>query len=232
MSNTGHHSHEQTVWRGRIVEDASIAAMLVHGRGDSARGISQLADVLPLDDAVIAAPQATGNTWYPYSFLAPLAMNEPGLSSGISVIGDIVDQLVERGLPSSAIVLIGFSQGACLVAEFVARNPRRYAGLAVLSGGLIGSGDRDDHQPPADKLFEYDGHLDGTPVFLGCSDIDPHIPWARVEQSAEVFKRLGASVDLQQYPGMGHTVNYDELRRVSGLIRSARDPSAHFPPGR
>ena len=155
------------------------------------------------------APQAAGYAWYPNSFLAPIASNEPGLSSGLAVIASLLEKLAEAGIPPERTILLGFSQGACLSLEFAARNARRYGGLAGLSGGLIG---------PDGTPRDYPGSLDGTPVFLGCSDVDPHVPKKRVELSAEVLQRLGGNVTTRLYPRMGHTVNRDEIRQVQDMM--------------
>jgi len=159
------------------------------------------------------APQATRNTWYPNSFLAPIPSNEPGLSSGLAVIATILAQLAEAGIPAERTMLLGFSQGACLALEFAARNARCYGGLVGLSGALIG---------PDDTPRNYGGSLEGTPVFLGCSDNDFHIPRERVVQSAEVFKRLGGNVTARLYPGLGHTVNRDETLFVQGMMADVK----------
>lgn len=185
------------------------ALIMVHGRGASAESIATL--VQPLDAAAlpVLAPQATGNTWYPLSFLAPMEQNEPGISSGIALIETLVRQLEGDGVPASRIALLGFSQGACLTLEFSARHPRRYGAVIGFSGGLIG--------PPGTPR-DYAGSLDGTPVFLGCSDVDSHVPAERVRESAQVLTRLGAMVDMRLYPGMPHTVNEDEIAAARDLL--------------
>jgi predicted esterase len=209
------HAGQPVLWRGPPVAQARLAAILVHGRGASAEDILGLTAELDVRDVAYAAPQAAGHTWYPYSFLSPLAQNEPGISSGLRVLSGLADDLERQGLSSSRLVIIGFSQGACLALEFAARHARRYAGVFGLSGGLIG--------PPGVARND-EGSLDGTPVFLGCSDVDPHIPLERVRESAEVFRQLGAAVDLRIYPRMGHTVNQDELQAVHA--RLAASPAA------
>jgi predicted esterase len=183
--------------------------ILVHGRGASADDILALAEELGLSDVAYLAPQAAGSTWYPHSFLAPLADNEPGLSSALGVIGGLVSDLGRQHVPPERIAVLGFSQGACLALEFAARHPRRYAAIVGLSGGLIG--------PPGTPR-NYSGTLAGTPVFLGCSDVDPHIPLARVRESAEIFRKLEASVDERIYPKMGHTVNVNEIAAIRALL--------------
>jgi len=189
--------------------DARLAMILVHGRGASAEDILGLARELGRDDVAYLAPQAAGNTWYPYSFLAPLEKNEPGLTSGLGVLGQLVSTLGEQGLPAERVGFLGFSQGACLSLEFAARNARRYAAVIGLSGGLIG--------PPGTPRT-YPGAAGGTFVFLGCSDVDPHIPLERVQETAQVLRDLGAVVDERIYRGMGHTVNRDEIEAVKLIL--------------
>jgi predicted esterase len=183
--------------------------IMVHGRGASAEDILSLTTELKQPGFAYFAPQAAGYTWYPYSFLAPLASNEPGLSSGLAVIASLLERLAEAGIGAERTMLLGFSQGACLALEYAARNARRYGGVAGLSGGLIG---------PDGTPRDYAGSLAGTPVFLGCSDVDPHIPKERVEESAEVLRRLGGDVTARLYPQMEHTVNLNELRFVQGMM--------------
>ena len=179
-------------------------AIFIHGRGASAEDILGLAPELGTDDVAYLAPQAAGHTWYPYSFLSPIPQNEPGITSALGVVARLVES---TGLGAERVVILGFSQGACLALEFAARNPRRYAAVVALSGGLIG--------PPGTPR-DYLGSMENTPVFIGCSDIDAHIPVERIRESAEVFRRMEAVVDERIYPGMGHTINEDELSRVYG----------------
>jgi len=171
----GHHQGEQIYTAGQPLDQANAAMILVHGRGATAASILELANELYHPEYTYLAPQAAGNTWYPYSFLAPLTQNEPWLSSGFQALRDLVAQVEETGIPSERIVLTGFSQGACLASEFVARHARRSGGLLFFSGGLIG--------PPNTKR-DYEGSLASSPAFLSCSDIDPHIPLERVEKTA------------------------------------------------
>lgn len=203
------HAGQPVLHAGVAVAEARLAAILVHGRGASADDILGLAHELDTHDVAYLAPQAAGFSWYPYSFLSPLAQNEPGLTSALGVIGTLVARLGEQGVPAERVVLMGFSQGACLSLEFAARHARRYRAVAALSGGLIG---------PAGTPRAYPGTFAGTPVLLGCSDIDPHIPLERVRESAEVLRGMGASVDERIYPRMGHTVNRDELDAVAALL--------------
>lgn len=197
---------------GRPTAEARGALILIHGRGATAESILDLAEYLRHPALAYLAPQAAGNTWYPYSFLEPTARNEPYLSSALARVGAVVAGVEAAGIPAERIFLGGFSQGACLAGEYVARNARRYGGLIAFSGGLIG---------PAGTPRDYAGSLDGTPVFLGCSDVDPHIPLGRVEETAAVLARLGARVDKRIYPRLGHTINQDEIDAAAGLLAAA-----------
>jgi phospholipase/carboxylesterase len=183
--------------------------IMIHGRGATAQDILTLTVDLHCPGFAFLAPQAAGNSWYPNSFLTPISGNEPGLSSGLAVIASLLDQLAQLGIPAERTIILGFSQGACLALEFVARNARRYGGVVGLSGGLIG---------PDGTPRDYPGSLAGAPVFLGCSDTDPHIPKERVELSAEVLQQLGGNVTARLYANMGHTVNRDELRFVQNMM--------------
>ncbi|MFC7044184.1 alpha/beta hydrolase [Halobacteriaceae archaeon GCM10025711] len=206
---TGPHQDQPLVTGGADLDDAEAAVVLVHGRGATARSILDLADEFDRSGVAYLAPQAAGNTWYPNAFTAPVASNEPGRTSGLQAIADAVAEAEAAGVPTDRVLVLGFSQGACLASEFVARNPTRYGGLAALSGGLIGETvDPDD----------YDGDLERTPAFFGCSDDDPHIPEARVHESVAVFERLNADVTERLYPGLGHGVNRDEIARVAGMV--------------
>jgi predicted esterase len=189
---------------------ARLRVILLHGRGASAEDILALAAEFNLDDVAYLAPQAAGHTWYPYSFLSEISRNEPGLSSALRLIDSLVASVQRDG--TDRVALLGFSQGACLTMEYAARHARRYAAVVGLSGGLIG---------PDGTPRNYEGSMAGTPVFVGCSDIDAHIPVTRVRESAEVFRRLGASVDERIYPRMGHTVNRDEITAVTALFAGA-----------
>lgn len=195
---------------GADVSEARLVVMLVHGRGGSAAGMLDLAGRIQLRDVAYLAPQAPGSTWYPYSFLAPIPQNEPGISDGLEVLDGLVNALGQHQVGPERIAILGFSQGACLGLEYAARHARRYAAVIGLSGGLIG--------PPGTPR-DYEGTFDGTPVLLVCSDADSHIPLERVHESAGVFKRMGASVDERICPGMGHEVTPDELDAVRGLLR-------------
>ena len=212
MTNTPQdhpHAGQPLLRHGPPVDRARIALILLHGRGASAEDILGLTQEFQWEDVACLAPQAAGRTWYPYSFLAPIPQNEPNLSGALRVVGRLVADLQGQGLSTDRIALLGFSQGACLALEFAARNAAAYAAVVGLSGGLIG--------PPGTSR-NYPGSLNGTPVFLGCSDIDAHIPVERVRESADVFRRMSATVDERIYPRMGHTINRDELEAVNALL--------------
>ena len=203
------HANQPVLATGRPLSEAPAAVVMVHGRGASAESILELAAEFDRPELAYVAPQAAGYTWYPYSFLAPFERNEPGFSSALETLEKLLAKLESEGILPERTVLLGFSQGACLSVEFAARHPRRYAGVVALSGGLIG--------PPGTPR-DYPGTFDGTPVFLGCSDVDPHIPKERVDESAEVLRRMGAQVTKRIYPGMPHTVNEDEVEWVRDLL--------------
>lgn len=209
---SGPHDDAPVRSMGASLTDAAAAAICVHGRGASAESILELAKAAFVPGVAYLAPQAANQTWYPKSFLSPIPENEPGISSGMACLARLVATVQAAGVPSTRIVFLGFSQGACLSLEFVARHVQRYGAAIGLSGALIG--------PPGTPR-EYTGSLGGTPIFLGCSDVDSHIPLWRVEESAAVFTRMGADVDKRIYPGMGHTVSPDELKAVRDLITSA-----------
>jgi len=204
----GPHDGRPVLLAGEPLERASAAMILVHGRGASAQDIMTIAGEVAEPGFAFLAPEAAGNAWYPNRFMEPLASNEPWLSSALATVGRVL-ALVEERLPAESVILLGFSQGACLALEFAARNARRYGALVGLSGGLIG---------PDDTPRDYPGSLAGTPVFLGCSDIDPHIPAPRVVETGGVLETLGGRVTVKLYPGLGHEVNADELDHVRQLM--------------
>jgi predicted esterase len=210
LANDAHpHGNQPVLHAGAEVGEARLVAILLHGRGASAGDILGLAHEFSARDVAYLAPEAAGHTWYPYSFLTPIEQNEPSLGSALRVVTGLVHDLQQRGVAADRIVLMGFSQGACLASEFAARHARRYAGVVALSGGLIG--------PPGTPR-NYAGTFDGTPALFGCSDVDPHIPLERVTESASAFRRMGAKVDERIYPRMGHTVNTDELAAIDALL--------------
>jgi predicted esterase len=217
----GPHQREPLVWAGRPPGQAAAAMVMVHGRGATAESILDLRHEWNRPELAYVAPQAAGCSWYPNTFLSPMASNEPGLSSGLARLGEALAELEAAGIPPERTILLGFSQGACLSLEFAARNARRYGGVVALSGGLIG---------PADTPRDYPGSLAGTPVFLGCSDRDPHIPRPRVEESAEVMRTMGAEVTERIYPAMGHTVNQDEMTFVRELVAGVSSPAGPSSP--
>jgi len=214
MSAGGPHAGQPVERAGTALAEADAAVVMAHGRGARARGMLGFAEDLGVDGVAYLAPQAARGTWYPNRFVAPIESNEPHLSSALSTLEGLRAEVADAGIPAEKTVFLGFSQGACLSSEYVARNARRYGGLAVLSGGLIG---------PEGHEFEYDGSLDGTPAFLGCDRDDPHIPEGRVEESAAVLEELGAEVDLRLYDGLGHGVNEDELDAVRAIVAAAAD---------
>jgi predicted esterase len=203
------HAGQPVRTAGAPLEDARAAVIMIHGRGASAESILTLAAALPAAGVAFLAPQAAGGSWYPLGFMSPVARNEPGISSGMRAIDRVLGLVADADVPPERTVLLGFSQGACLATEYAARHARRYGGVVGLSGGLIG---------PDGTPRDYPGSLDGTPVFLGCSDVDFHIPEARVRETAQVLGRLGGAVDMRLYPGMGHLVNDDEVGAVRALV--------------
>jgi len=208
------HAHGRSVRHGPPVGEAAVGMVLLHGRGDSAAGIMVLADVLRDRGAppvLTLAPQARDDTWYPQRFIVPVERNEPWLTSALAAVGRAVADLRAEGLPDERIVVAGFSQGACLASEWVARTGGRWGGLVALSGGLIGA-----EVDPA----RYPHRLEGTVAFLGCSDVDPHIPAGRVHATARQLSAQGARVETRIYPGMPHTVNADELAWVVAHLQS------------
>src|SRR6478735_10116183 len=191
---------------GKDLNAASKVLIMLHGRGGSAEDILSLASHLDVSDFALCAPQATGNSWYPYSFLAPPAQNEPWLSSALDIVKGITDELIAKGIPPGNIYFAGFSQGACLTLEFITRNAKKYGGAVAFTGGLIG-----------DKInnANYSGDFDGTPVFIGTSNPDPHVPVERVYATSNILKSMNAVVVEKIYAGMGHTINQDEIENAN-----------------
>lgn len=208
------HANEPVVHSGAPVERARAAIIAIHGRGASPYDILTVCSALDRDDDVAyLAPTAANRTWYPYRFIEPTEVNEPFLTSALQCMASLVDELHSQGVPHERIVFLGFSQGACLSAEFVARHPKRWGGLVVLSGGLIG---------PRGTTWTTPGTIDGTPVFVGCSNVDAHIPLERVEETSRVLEQLGGDVTTRIYDGMGHTVNADEIEHARRVVDAAR----------
>ncbi len=207
---TDPHANQPLRTTGPALASAKAAVVAVHGRGGDAGDILGLAEAVGLPGLAWLAPQAATGSWYPHRFLAPLDDNEPWLSSALNRLDSIVAEIEATGVPSDRIALVGFSQGACLVSEYAVRNARRWGAIGVLSGGLIG---------PPGTTFEYGSSLDGTPVLLGCSDADPHVPLERVQETAQALQVLGAQVDERIYPSMGHTVNDDETAWLREMLQ-------------
>ncbi|MGH2645557.1 MAG: alpha/beta hydrolase, partial [Chitinophagaceae bacterium] len=194
---------------GKNIREAGKALILLHGRGGSAEDILSLAQYFPVKEFALLAPQAANNTWYPYSFLAPPSQNEPWLSSALSLLKEIVNDLKSQKISAENIFLLGFSQGACLMLEFVARNAEKYGGIAAFTGGLIG-----------DKIYpeNYKGNFSNTPVFIGSSNPDMHVPAERVYATTNILREMGAEVTEKIYENMGHTINEDEIEMVKKII--------------
>lgn len=207
--NADPHDQAQLYAAGAPLDEASSAIIAIHGRGADAADIINLAGEVAPAGVVILAPNAVGQTWYPYRFIEPLERNEPFLTSALNLIGRLFTRLAEADISPDRVALLGFSQGACLALEYAARHAQKFGAVVGFSGGLIG---------PPGSTFEYPGSMAGTPVFIGCSDVDAHIPVGRVEETAEVMTRLDAAVDLRIYPGMGHTVNHDEIQAVRAIL--------------
>ncbi|MEJ7736666.1 MAG: dienelactone hydrolase family protein [Chitinophagaceae bacterium] len=200
---------KKIVSAGKDLKEAGKVLIMIHGRGGSAEDILSLSSYLRVKDFALLAPQATNNTWYPYSFLLPPGQNEPWLSSALSLLKEMVDDIKALEISSENIYFLGFSQGACLTLEFVTRNAGRYGGVVAFTGGLIG-----------DKIYpeNYAGDFNGTPVFIGTSNPDPHIPVERVYATSNILKNMHASVTEKVYNNMGHTINEDEISTVNDLI--------------
>lgn len=210
---TDPHSRSPLFQSGPPLASAQAALILVHGRGSDANDLSQLGAALLDEGTALLLPEAVGNVWYPQRFIAPIEANEPWLSSALATLARAVDSCVNAGISADRVAIGGFSQGACLSLEYAARNPRRYAAVLAFSGALIG---------PSSLVRQDSVGLNGTPVFLGCSDVDSHIPLERVEFSATHLATLGAEVHKSIYPGMGHQINGDEVRQAREILRSSR----------
>lgn len=216
VGGDGPHAGQRILTAGAPRGAADAAMVLLHGRGATANGILDLGDELDRSGVSFVAPQANRSRWYPYSFMAPLEQNQPHLDSALRAVGDAVEVAVDAGVSRERVVLLGFSQGACLGSEWAVRNPDRYGGVVALSGALVG--------PNGTTWSENDdteaGGFEGTPAFFGCSDEDPHVPAERVRESAAAFRERGADVTERLYDGMGHTINDDEVAWVRGLLDS------------
>jgi phospholipase/carboxylesterase len=197
---------------GPPLADAAGALILLHGRGGTAEDILGLGEAIAPEEWAMLAPQASGNSWYPFSFLAPREQNEPYLTSALGRVQAAVDTALAAGVAAEKIAIGGFSQGACLATEFVGRNPRRYAALLAFTGGFIG---------PLGAPIKLTGDLASTPVLLSSGDPDPHVPWARVQQSADLLQAMGGRVTIRRYPGKPHSVTDEELRSASDVLAVA-----------
>jgi phospholipase/carboxylesterase len=206
---TDYHQDQRVLIAGKPLDQAKAAMIMIHGRGATAENIISLSAEFKQPDFTYLAPQANDNTWYPYRFMEPIASNEPYLTSALNVIADLFKELEGANIPAERTIILGFSQGACLSLEYVARHAQRYGGAVGLSGGLIG---------PDGTPRNYPGSLAATPIFMGCSDVDFHIPKERVIESAEVLKQLGGDVTMRLYPQMGHTIIEDEIEFVKGMM--------------
>ena len=205
---------------GKKIEEAERVLVMLHGRGAPAEDILGLASHLEVKDFALLAPQATNHTWYPYSFLAPEAQNEPWLSSALTLLEDIVSDLHHAGIRDENIYFTGFSQGACLTLEFATRNARKWGGVAAFTGGLIG-----ERVDPAN----YRGDFEGTHVFIGSSDPDPHVPVARVRESTRILTGMNAAVQEKIYRNLGHSINEDEIRTVNQFIFAGTNVNKKWP---
>lgn len=205
------HEGQPVLEAGKPLGEAPVAVIMVHGRNAGPENILDLVPRLARSEVTYLAPAAANRSWYPYSFMAEIASNEPGISSGIAVLASLVARVEAAGIPRDHVVVLGFSQGACLATEFAVRHASRFGGVVAFSGGAIG---------PPGTTWDESGRFDGTPVFFGCSDVDSHVPASRVIESAELCARMGASVTKRIYPGMGHLVNDDEIAWAQGLIDS------------
>lgn len=200
---------KQFIQAGTAIQEAKKAAVLLHGRGSSAQGILSLQHHLQLTDAAIFAPQATNNTWYPHSFIAPVEQNQPALDSALSLVDHVVAEIDGHGMPLEHVFIVGFSQGACLALEYATRHARRYGGVVAFTGGLIGE---------TLNRARYTGDFSETPVLITGGDTDPHVPLTRMEESAAILRQLGAEVTMEIYPGKPHSISADETLLANTII--------------
>ncbi|WP_281981833.1 alpha/beta hydrolase [Thalassorhabdomicrobium marinisediminis] len=229
---SGPHAGQRLVTAGAPLDRAALALVMIHGRGGSPEDMIGLADHLALPELAVLAPQAAGRSWWPDSFLAPLEANEPGLSSGLSVVAHLLDDLNAQGFGPERVALVGFSQGACLAVEAAARHAAPYRAVAALSGALVGTSDgggaaRDDLYGRTAKAFDYAGQLPDVPILLGCHEQDPHIPLARVRESTKVLDAMGAAVETIIMPGAGHGIVADEAAWLRKHLNDKGEPHEH-----
>jgi len=209
-----HHEGQPVIARGRSLEESHAVAIMMHGRGRTTDDILELATRIGNDAFTYLAPTAQNNTWYPYGFMEASERNEPFLSSALAIYDALIRQLLEQGFSTEQIVLLGFSQGACLTAEYAMRHSARYGGIVLFTGGLIG---------PPGTTWNYPGSFQGTPIFLGTGDSDGFVPLERVQESAEIFKQMGAQVLERVYPGMDHIVNDDEIAQARLILQAVSE---------
>ncbi|MGV3601620.1 MAG: alpha/beta hydrolase [Dyadobacter fermentans] len=200
---------KQIITSGVPVQRAKKAVVMLHGRGGTAADIISLQKALKLDEMAIYAPQATNNSWYPYSFLAPVQQNQPALDSALALVGEVVAEIEAQGIPAEQIYFVGFSQGACLTLEYTTRNARKYGGIIAFTGGLIG-------QELA--VGNYKGDFKQTPVFISTGNPDPHVPVSRVQESVTILEDMHAAVSQVVYPGRPHTISGEEIQLVNNTI--------------
>lgn len=194
---------------GKGINEADKICIMLHGRGASAEDILAMRGHLNMEEFALLAPQATNNSWYPKSFLAPTSENEPWLSSALDVVKELVEQIKDQGVSTDRIYFLGFSQGACLTLEYVARNPQKFGGVAAFTGGLIGEQIDQD---------SYSGDLEGTPIFIGSGKPDAHVPVERVQRTGEILNKLNASVRVEIYENRPHTISQEEIQQANKLI--------------
>lgn len=194
---------------GAATGHAKKAIIFIHGRGGSAKGILSLEQHLNVDNTLLLAPSATNGTWYPYSFMAPVAQNQPALDSALALVESVVGDAISAGIAAKSIYFVGFSQGACLTLEYIARNAKRYGGAVAFTGGLIGQTLDETH---------YNGDFAGTPILITAGDSDPHVPVSRIQESESILKGLGAAVTVEIYPGKPHSISADETYLANKLI--------------
>ena len=207
--------HKKNILRaGTELSKAEKALVMVHGRGANAEDILTLSQHLDVDGFALLAPDATNNTWYPYSFMAPVIQNEPWLSSALAVLKEVEEEIVKAGISHENIYFLGFSQGACLTLEYISRNAKKYGGAIAFTGGLIGEEINRDN---------YKGDFSETRIFIGTSDPDPHVPTWRVQETTEILKELNASVKVKIYPNMGHTISGDEINEANTILKGKVD---------
>lgn len=209
MNQHDPHANAKVEHTGAPLNQASAALIMIHGRGGSSQDMLALWEYIETAGVAVLVPEAVGNTWYPHPFMQPREQNEPWLTSALAAVRRQVDAVVRAGISTERLYLLGFSQGACLTTQFVAENPARYAGVFGLSGGLIG--------PPGTE-FAFEGDLAGTPVYLGCSNVDPHIPEQRVRETADVLEHLGGSVTMQLFEDAPHTVMQEEIEVIRDAL--------------